>query len=287
MKRDIESKSDESSIKPPKKTNNFKFVAGVLFFILAVVFGLGIKCPSNVQLIIIYSLMGVGFGLLLAKSAKQTTAKFTIANIGVVLRGAVALPFILIIINPIGKWKEDECAFKLKATSATVFVHNKKGKQEMRLWGKGSVIMDLGRENKPSLIDANGMAFFPNLRIGDSARLSIKYSEPYQPVYPDSVYVIENNEKIDLPVALQGIDKLNGMVLFNDAPLPEVTVKLMGETGYLLDTTNQTGDFSFSIPEEMQKSEYKIWLIKNRYKTKLVPAFPQTGEPLIIVMEAK
>ena len=157
----------------------------------------------------------------------------------------------------------------------------------MILRQKGFVIMDLGGERKRASINENGQAFFQNLHFGDSIRLDIDFSEPYKTIYPDSIYIIQANGNIYLQIALQGIDKVKGMVLFNDAPLKEVIVKLIGKTGILLDTTDQTGDFSFTIPEQMQNNEYQIWFTKEGFKTKSAPAFPQTGEPLNIVMEKR
>ncbi len=49
--------------------------------------------------------------------------------------------------------------------------------------------------------------------------------------------------------------------------------------------TNETGDFILTIPEQMQKKEYNVRFIKKGFKSLSKPAFPQTGEPLEIIME--
>lgn len=264
-------------------------LTGILFIILAVVITLFIKCPTNVQYFTIYTLIGVGIALLLAKNAEKSSANVTILNIGIALGGGVALPFILFFTNPIGSFKPDDCNTHLSYTSITVFVHSKKSKQDMILRQKGFVIMDVNGERKKASINENGQAFFPNLNIGDSVRIEIDFSEPYRSVNPDSVYVIQSNSKIYLPVELEGIDMVQGMVLYNDTVLTGVTVKLapVGRTGFLLDTTDQTGSYSFTVPEQMQTKEYQVWFIKEGFKTRSFPAFPQTGRPLNIVMEKK
>jgi hypothetical protein len=278
-----------------RKENSFKSIAlkniaklsGGLFIVLAVIIALFNKCPTNVQYFIIYALFGIGAALLLAKSAERTSANVTVYNVGIGLSGGVALPFILFFTNPIGSFKPDDCNRLLSATSATVFVHGKKGKQDMILRQKGFVIMDLHGERKRASINENGQAFFQNLHSGDSVRLDIDFSEPYKTIFPDSVYIIQPGSTIYLQVALQGIGEVRGMVLYNAVPLADVTVKLIGKTGILLDTTNSTGDFSFTIPERMQTNEYQVWFIKEGFKAISYPAFPQTGEPLNIVMEKK
>ncbi len=257
---------------------------GALFIILAVVITLVNTCLTNVQYFIIYALIGVGIALLLARSAAKSTANIKILNLGIVLGGAVVLPFVLFFTNPIGQFKPDRCNPK---TSVTVFVHGKKGKQDMILRQKGYVIMDVNDERKKESINENGQAFFQNLSVGDSVRLEIDFSEPYKAIHPDSAYVILPNGNIYLAVSLEGIDNVRGMVLYNDAPLNGVTVKLIGKTGDLFDTTGKTGDFSFSIPEKMQTSEYTVWFMKDGFKARSAPAFPQTGAPLNIVMEKK
>lgn len=288
-------KNTNSSFETQQKENSFKSIVikniakliGSLFIILAVIISLFKKCPTNVQYFIVYALIGIGVALLLAKSAEKTIANVKVYNAAIAIGSGVALPFILFFTNPIASFKPDDCNRILNTTSATVFVHGKKGKQDMILRQKGFVIMDLGGERKRASINENGQAFFQNLHFGDSIRLDIDFSEPYKTIYPDSIYIIQANGNIYLQIALQGIDKVKGMVLFNDAPLKEVIVKLIGKTGILLDTTDQTGDFSFTIPEQMQNNEYQIWFTKEGFKTKSAPAFPQTGEPLNIVMEKR
>lgn len=262
-----------------KPATVFKAI-GLFFIIFASAITLFISCPSKAQYFIIYALIGVGIALLLAKSAEKAKADFKIWNMSVGLAGGVALPFLLFFVNPISNFKHDDCDLKLSATSVTVFVHGKKGKQDMILRQQGYVIMDVEGERKKASINENGQAFFQNLRFGDSVRINIDFSEPYKAIYPDSIYSILLNSKIYLPVTLESIDKVEGRVLYNEAPLEGVIV----EINDLTDTTDGNGRFNITIPEIQQRKEYKVWFMKAGFKSKSASAFPQTG-PLEIVME--
>jgi hypothetical protein len=69
--------------------------------------------------------------------------------------------------------------------------------------------------------------------------------------------------------------------LYNDNPLSGVVV----EINDLRDTTDITGKFYITIPEQQQAKEYKVWFTKAGFKTKSAPAFPQTGQALEVVLE--
>jgi hypothetical protein len=164
-----------------------------------------------------------------------------------------------------------------------VFVHGEKGKQDIILQ-KGSVILDVKGIRVESQINENGQAFFQNLHVGDQIRLDIKFSEHYRAIFPDSVYTIEADRPIYLEVALPGIDKVKGTVFYKDLPLDDVLIKL----DTLIATTDKTGGFVIYIPEELQKNNgYSVFFMKEGFESKVVSAFPQTGEPLIIIMEKK
>jgi hypothetical protein len=167
-------------------------------------------------------------------------------------------------------------------TSVTVFVHGKKGKQDMVLRQQGHVVMDLkGGERKRADLNENGAAFFQNLHIGDTVHLEVDFSEPYKSLYPDSAFVIPADGRIYLQVALQGIGNVHGKVLYKEDPLEGVIV----EINQLSDTTDGTGKFNIAIPESQQTKEYKVWFTKQGFKTTSATAFPQTGQALEVVME--
>ena len=250
-----------------------------MFVLGAVLIALLIPCPTRVQYFIIYALIGLGITFLLLKSAEKSNASMKLYNVSIALTGGVAVPFILFFTNPIDAFKPGNCNSPI---SVTVFVHGSKGRQDMVLRQQGHVVMDVkGGERKRADINENGAAYFQNLHAGDQVNLDVDFSEPFRSIYPDSLYVITSDNRIYLPVALQGIDKVEGIVLYNDSPLPGVIVKIGG----LLDTTNDTGDFSIDIPKQLQRKEYQVWFIKEGFKAKSAPAYPQTGKALEILME--
>lgn len=270
-------KNQHKSLFSSLKNTTLSKGIGVLFFIGALFTAILVQHPSKVLCFIIYAFIGVAIALLLSKSAEHTNASFKGRNFSVRLIGGVALPFILFFTNPIGAIKADDDL----PLSVTVFVHSKKGRQDMILRQQGYVIMDVDGERKRTSINENGQAFFQNLHVGDKVRLNIDFSEPYKAIFPDSVYVISYKEGIYLQVALQGIEKVEGTVLDNGSPLKGVTVRI----GSLTDTTDNTGFYRVIIPEALEAKEYEVWFIKEGFKTESLLSTPQIGRPLNKVMQ--
>ncbi len=260
-------------------------ITGVIFLALAAGITLKIQCPSSAQYLTLYTFFGVGLALLLPKDAEKASAKFTLKDASILLGGGVALPFILFVINPIDKFKSDRCSIQM--TNITVSVNSKHGRDD-KILRQGSVVLDIiGKDTRREPINDNGEVAFKNIMIGDSVRLNIDFSEPYKPVNPDSVFVIHANEKIYLPVRLDGIAHVRGKVIYGDAPLDAVKVELDGVGGELDTLTDQEGRYSFNIPERMQEKSYQIVFRKKGFKTDTAIAFPQTHEALQIIMKKK
>lgn len=257
---------------------------GFSIIFLAVFLSVIIKCPAGFLEYTMYISTGVAICLIFFKSAESSKFNLKVPGVSIALVGAVAVPVSLCVLRPIDHFKSNACNINL---GITVFVHGKKGKQDMILRQQGYVIMDINGERKRSEINDNGQAFFQNLHEEDKVKLDIDFSEPYRSMKPDSIYIIHVDSNIYLPVVLLGINHVSGTVMFNDMPLNGVVVKLKGATDNLLDTTNQTGDFKFNIPEELQKKEYEVWFIKDGFRTRKHNVFPQTGASLDIVMEKK
>jgi hypothetical protein len=267
-------KTATTSIKPSLALK----ALGFLFIAIAIVFVSIFKCPSSAQYIVIYTLLGLGSSALFYRSAQQTRLSFRSYNFNVIFFGCIGVPAALIVYNPIDRYKGSGCD---TATSVTVFVHGKKGRQDIILQDKGYVMMDLQGERKRESIDEKGQAVFHNLHIGDKVLLNIDFSEPYKSIYPDSTYTVTPEARIYLPVALQGIEKVQGMILYNEEPLADVTIKIDELTG----KSDETGHYSIPIPESLQAREYKVWFIKKGFKAKSAISYPQTGQSLNVVME--
>jgi hypothetical protein len=249
---------------------------GLLLILLTALITLLIQCPSNSQVLSLYILFGTGIGLVFVKSVERSAFFYRLADIRFKLGGAVAFIFLLIWYNPIERYKANSC----NALSVAVFVHGKKGKQDLILRQQGDVIMDVNGERKRHSIDENGQATFQNLHVGDEVRLSIDFSEPYHSLSPDSVYRITTDGRIYMAVALQGIDRVKGKVLTGDYALPGVSVQI--DTLHTL--TDSSGFFMLIIPEALQASQYQVWFSKQGYHTVSINAFPQTGLPVLLMM---
>ena len=142
--------------------------------------------------------------------------------------------------------------------------------------------MDYRGERKRQAISENGEAFFNNLKVDEKIRLGVDFSEPYKPTHPDSLYTIDASGKIYLEVALQNLEKVFGRVIFKDKPLDGVQVSI-GPS--LRDTTDALGYYEVNIPVSQQRKEQEVNFYKPGFKMLSKNAFPQTNEPLNILME--
>ena len=138
-----------------------------------------------------------------------------------------------------------------------------------------------GGDTKEEVIDYKGTASFKNVKVGDMVRLKVKFSEPYRPSHPDSVYTIPSDGRLTLTVALQNLGRVFGTVIYRNAPLEGVLVDAEG----FRDTTDLTGRFDISIPENARRKEPEVKFLKKGFKMSFQKAHPQTDTPLNIVME--
>jgi hypothetical protein len=261
-----------------KKLYSYKFIVGILFLGLAVSIAIITPCPSNIAKFIIYSIVGIGLPLIFVKSADKSTFKLNTKGMAFSVAGAISISMFLIVYDPIGKYKDDNCILPL-----TIIVHvREKNKNDKSLQRQGYILMNIiNGETKRALINENNEAFFSNLRESDKAKFDIDFSEPYKPIFPDSIYEINGSNKIDLQIRLSGIEQVFGKVLFREQPLSNVKV----EIGRLNATTDSLGNYHINIPDSLQSKEYKVWFSKSGFTTIYKLAYPQGGESLDVVME--
>ena len=131
------------------------------------------------------------------------------------------------------------------------------------------------------IIDDKGVASFKNIKVGDKVRLNIDFSEPYRPIQPDSIYTVSEDGRIHLMVALQNLGKVFGRVIHRDKELSDVIVAV----GNLRDTTDDLGRYEIPIPKKDQRPEQEVFFKKEGFKSITKKAFPQTDQPLNVVME--
>lgn len=258
-------------------TNLFNRVFGISLLVIMILITLLVPYPSTTLRFVIYILSGFSIALIFIKKDSQASGSFNFRNITFSIIGGAAIPILLIMYDPIGEFK----VMPESKVNITVFVHGKKGKMDMVIRQQGYVLMDLNGDRQKKPIGAEGDAHFGNLQIGDKVRLAIDFSEPYQPINPDSLYEIDETGKIYLQVALEGIDVIDGMALYDNSGLSGVTVK----AGELTATTDPEGSFKIEVPEELQADHYDLWFLKSGFKAKSAVAYPQTGKRVEIIME--
>lgn len=169
-----------------------------------------------------------------------------------------------------------------KLINVSVYVEDKNSDLVAALKKEAYVLMTTeGGGRAKELIDDKSRASFQNIRVGDKVSLNVDFSEPYRPVKPDSIYTVPADGRITLTVALQNLNRIFGTVLYRDHFLEGVLVDVEG----LRDTTDLTGRFEIFIPENQQHQSPEVKFIKKGFKDKIVKSYPQTKEPLNVVME--
>ncbi len=256
-----------------------KFIIGLILipFIAFPVYY--VHCSTNMQRFFIYLASGICLIFIAEESAKKTILKL-IGSFGKFeLFGGTALVVGLIWLDPISKYGLDNCSMK---KTITVFVHGEKGPQDIIL-SSGKVIIDVNGERKDQDIDSKGQAKISNLKLGDTIKLDVKYSEPYKAVKPDSVYTISEQDAIYLKVRLNMDSIVRGHILYRNLGLADVIISIDS----LHTTSNTSGYYEIKIPEDLRKIKYTVWFQKKGYRSFSDILYPQTGGTLDEIMNAQ
>lgn len=272
----------ESSSVGRSKRKTVTIIVGIVFIIVAIILAIVFSCPSKVEKLIFYVILGIGLAFLFPGSSKKSKISFIGKDFRFFFFGEIAFIAFCIIFDPMSHFKPDSCDLRLNATEVTVYVYDaKKSKQNIILRQKGRVIMDVNGARISESINDKGMAVFENLHAGDRVQINIDFSEPYHSLYKDSTYIISPNEPIYLPVVLEGIDNIHGIVLYKDSPLEGVTIGMES----LKSQTDSTGYFHLKIPDSMQRKIYTVWFNKKGFKTIKATSTPETNQSLEVIME--
>ena len=187
------------------------------------------------------------------------------------IRGIIFLLAAIILSLLIVGWQVME--IKYSNTTIKVDVPGIVGKRKVNLSSGILTLEVISLETKRSSINENGEAFFKNVPIGKKARLSLTCTEPYKALYSDSIFQISNNETIYFPVILQGVDRISGIILHGDLPLPGVLV----QWDTLAVVTDKAGRFEMRVPLEQQSDQYTVRFNKDGFKFKERTARPSAG----------
>ena len=131
-----------------KKALGLAFIIASAFFIKAM------PCPTNIQKMFDYALIGTGITFLLYEVASHARVTIKSAPITIALRGGIASAFSLIIWDPVGHYKPDICQSN---RVLTVIVHGDKSQTDLILKNRGSVVL-YKNGRTPESIDSKGQA---------------------------------------------------------------------------------------------------------------------------------
>ena len=110
------------------------------------------------------------------------------------------------------------------------------------------------------------------LNLSDGCRVSDRYS------YSPSLRYGYGGFRV---VGLKLLNNVFGTVIWRDQLLAGVVVTI----GDLRTTTDATGSYTILIPKAAQRKEQEVRFLKAGYKMLIKKAYPQTNEPLNVVME--
>ncbi|MFZ4476983.1 MAG: hypothetical protein ACOYPR_17440 [Saprospiraceae bacterium] len=259
----------------PHKMSVWIGVVSLAAILAAVLF---VPCPSSAQFFVFRLILAVGAAGIGSILPGFLNIESGAAKAG----GALGLFALVYLLNPAEVVGNEKCK-RQEAFALTVFVQGKNGQSIVSLHQQAYVLMDVNGERKKELIDDKGQASFKNLHVGDQLRhVNVEFSEPYQSTHTDSVYTLDASGQVYLEVALQHLGHVFGTVLTGDQPLSGVIV-LVDNT--FRDTTDLVGSYSIEVPENKQRPDPEVKFFKEGYRMEIKKAYPQTNQPLNLVMQ--
>ena len=150
--------------------------------------------------------------------------------------------------------------------NATLKVYGWKGINHNPFNSREKLIIEIGDENKESLIKEDGSAIFTNVPAsfkGKYVRVSLKNTENIPYYLKDTLVLINKNRITDIQVSIKGIDKLVGMVV--DEKQNYVTnakVMIAGQEIF----TDENGNFCAIIPLSKQKHYQELRISKEGFE---------------------
>jgi hypothetical protein len=183
-----------------------------------------------------------------------------------------------------------------KAFNLNVNVHGpEEGIHDNILKNEGKIILSkVGESNKlPAYINENGTAIFQQLppEYWKSEIVFGIESDFYKLTDPKEIYKIQSNG-IDLEITPKLISRIHGRVEADQVGgVSGAEILLVGDTTFKI-TTDVSGSFSFSIPAEHQKAEFRVIASKEGYRfSASIPKYeeainaPEAENPIYIPLQ--
>lgn len=257
-------------------------ISGIILLLVLLLVAYKLKCEFTAILIYIFYVISIiAVGLIFPKEARKNILNVKDKYYKLKFFGVFAVISALVVYNPVERYKNKYCE---ESIALSVVVKEKKGKVYHLYEGEGKVVLEF-KDIYKAEINSDGTAFFPrglNIHTNDKVKLGIEYSEPVQPVYPDSEYIIPYHGTLNLLIHLDGINHLSGTVTDEkNNPLSDVNVKIDQRIDTL---TDSTGYYTFNIPDSLENTTYEVTFIKKGYSLERKVAYPQSKQKLNIKM---
>ncbi len=175
----------------------------------------------------------------------------------------------------------------------TVLVHGENGKDELVLPNRGVVKLLIGEDIREETINSKGEATFKQIPAqyfdkGQSAEILFTdpAGEPYRSLFADSAFVLEKGKYIAIPVKLEGLESVHGIVKHFETgePIEGVRVSISGVESF----SNQYGEYELSIPKDKQQQFQTVRAQKEGFELFELQNIPiQTNQELPIALKPR
>lgn len=160
----------------------------------------------------------------------------------------------------------------------TVYVHGPQGHQDIILDKTGTLVVDIGNRRERLAIGEDGKVTIPDIPgdfLGENLEISIE-ADGYEGVSTEKSFVFDGNPVYFAVQPAQALGKIEGVVkdLSNGKTLAGMKVTINNKYDV---ETDASGRFTYQIPSAEISDHYDIQVQGDKYKTKSLFYYPQSG----------
>lgn len=159
----------------------------------------------------------------------------------------------------------------------TVYVHGPKGRQNIVLDNKGTLIADFGNRRDTRRIGEDGRTNFGEIDrrfLGKEIGLFVK-ADGFEVADPDTVYVYDGNPIYLAVQRPESMGLITGLIRDeNENGLAGVTILIEQDT---LTQTDDLGRFRLNLPKDKIQESYRLTVQKDGYQTKSRTYYPNSS----------